>query len=307
MRTKRHLRLLLVTALLALLALGGCARKKKAAATLIVTSFLPVQDLVLDLAGDLPDVQIVNLAPTGAGCPNNYTLTPGDLALVREADIVVLHGLGMDGWLNRRQAGSDSSTWIVLADTLRDLFPNGQRRKFNEQHGAVEPHTWVSPDLLAREALFLGKRLAARIPQHADTILARARALADPLIALHAAYRSLAAETGYPEIAAFHTSFNVLAERVGIRIGLVLQTDPDVPPGPQETAQAIKVLSEGHYAALISEPQIDPQFVRSIQKQSGRTVYTLDPVVTGEPARGALLTAERDNLAELREALGVPQ
>ncbi|MFH0883713.1 MAG: metal ABC transporter substrate-binding protein [bacterium] len=307
MRFRRHLLLPLAAWLIVLLLASGCSQRGKGSGTLIVTSFLPVQDLVLDLAGDFSDVRVTNLAPTGAGCPNHYTLTPGDLALVHQADIVVTHGLGMDGWLKRRKTDRDTSSWFVLADTLKDLYPDVKTLESNEEHNAPRPHTWVAPDLLAREALFLGGHLAATMPQHADTILARARILAATLDSLHGQYRSLADSACHPEIASFHTSFNVLAERTGLRVGLVLQNDPDVPPGPQETAKAIDALKNGRFAALISEPQINPRFVLSVQKESGKTVYTLDPVVTGDPARGALLIAQRDNLAELREALGVTQ
>ena len=303
MHFKRHFFLPLAAGLIAFLLAFGCGQRGKTSKTLIVTSFLPVQDLVLDLVGDLPGVQVANLAPTGGGCPDHYTLTPGDLALVNEADIVVTHGLGLDGWLDRSTSDRDTSNWFLLADTLKDLYPDTKTIEFNEKHGAPQPHTWVAPDLLAREARFLGNHLAAALPQYADSIIARSQSMANSLDSLELQFKALADSAGHPDLASFHSSFNVFAARSGFHIGLVLQNDPDVPPGPQETAQAIKALKGKRFVALISEPQIEPRFVQSIQKQSGRTVYTLDPVVTGEPARGALLSAQRDNLQELREAL----
>jgi len=286
----------------------GCGAQQSKQQIQIVTTFLPLQDMVLDLTHDLPGITSSMLAPASGGCPNHYSMVPGDVAAIRKADIVVVHGMGLDSWMKREKvAETDSSQrWIVVSDTLTGILHHeaaGEDEHGHDHiHGAL-PHAWTSPDLAAMEIEYLARKLAKVIPEHADTLLTRSRLMADTLNTLFSEFKTLVETQNYPQIAVFHSSFNVLAERTGLGIAITLMPDPDTAPGPQETSKLISQLRDRTIAAVIAEPQIDSKFVAMIQKESGRTVYSLDPIVTGEPGTGLFISTIRENLLELEQAL----
>jgi zinc transport system substrate-binding protein len=105
------------------------------------------------------------------------------------------------------------------------------------------------------------------------------------------------------EIALFHDSFTLLFDEIGLNVTLVLQRDPEVPPGPRRSHDLIEALKRGTTKTLIGEPQINPKFASMIQKESGHQIVTLDPLVTGTASPGVLLETLLNNLQELTIAL----
>jgi len=312
----------LLAALFAAIAVAGCGGKNTSPnkGISIVTSFLPVQRLTLDLVHGLDDITVTSIAPTGGGCPHHYSLTPGDLRAAHNADVIVTQGLGIDAFLTpeKLQERKPGSRWVELATALGadttewlheappSVHDDHEQSNGDHDHGdEAIPHAWVSPERAAAEVSLLGTILAKAIPVHADTILDRATHLASQLDTLALAYRAVVDSANNRRIVSMHTSFDVLARDIGLDIVEVIQVDPSVPPGPRDLNTILHVVRRGDVAAVITEPQFRPDLAETISRETGVPVYSLDSGVTGEPAPGTFLSMQRDNLRTLRKALGV--
>ena len=55
--------------------------------------------------------------------------------------------------------------------------------------------------------------------------------------------------------------------------------------------------------ALFAEPQYSPRVAATIARETGATVYVLDPAVTGPASPNAYIDIMEKNLVELQKAL----
>jgi len=95
--SKRGLRFWLVLPLLALI-LGSTASAAGKDKLLVATTFTVIADLAKNVAGEAAD--IVSITRPGSEI-HNYQPTPRDLLRVRDADIVLWNGLGLERWFEK--------------------------------------------------------------------------------------------------------------------------------------------------------------------------------------------------------------
>ena len=65
----------------------------------IVTSFYPIYISTLNIVKDIPNVNLTNMTKAQTGCLHDYQLTPQDLKILENADILVINGAGMEAFL----------------------------------------------------------------------------------------------------------------------------------------------------------------------------------------------------------------
>jgi zinc/manganese transport system substrate-binding protein len=99
----------------------------------VVASFSVIADLVSEVGGE--HVSVTSLVPAGQE-PHEWEPTPRDVAALAEADLVVVNGLGLEGWLDRLVAASGYSGPVIVAS--RDTKP------ILDASGAPDPHAWHS-------------------------------------------------------------------------------------------------------------------------------------------------------------------
>lgn len=99
----------------------------------VVASFSIIADLVSEVGGE--HVSVISLVPAGRE-PHEWEPTPRDVAALREADLVVVNGLGLEGWLDRLVEASGYDGPIVVAS--RDTRP------VLDASGGPDPHAWHS-------------------------------------------------------------------------------------------------------------------------------------------------------------------
>lgn len=152
-------------ALFALLLLAAAAAPAPARADeplRVVASFSVLADLVREIGGD--HVTVASLVPPGAE-PHDWEPKPRDIALLAEADLVVVNGLGLEGWLNRLVAASGYEGPVAVAS--RDVDP------VLTASGAPDPHAWHSLAQVRRYAETIAGELSRISPAHAPEFARR--------------------------------------------------------------------------------------------------------------------------------------
>ena len=101
---------------LALFSTVGCRKPEVTdGRPLVVASFFPLYDFARVLAGT--NFQIVCLVPPG-GDPHAMEASPSAARTVERAHLVLLLGLGMDGWLEKLAAGEQESGRASFLDLM---------------------------------------------------------------------------------------------------------------------------------------------------------------------------------------------
>ena len=120
----------------------------------LTTTFLPITLFTKAVAGDGADVTA--LIPPNTG-PHDFQSKPGDLAALREAQVLVKNGLEMEAFLDKLVSSSGYSQLVVI-DASRgvttidspeepghDEAAPSQEQGHGHSHGAVNPHIWLDP------------------------------------------------------------------------------------------------------------------------------------------------------------------
>ena len=108
------------------------------------------------------------------------------------------------------------------------------------------------------------------------------------------------------DIITFHEAFPYFAEEFNLNIDGVIEVEPDSEPSAKEVENIISIINEKNIKALFTEPQYSSKIADTIAKETGASIYTLDPIVTGdanEDAYDDYIVKMQENLNTLKEAL----
>ena len=146
----------LKTAAAAFIVAGFAAAPSHAAELKAVTSFSILADIAQNVGGERVAVQaLIGANQDGHG----YQPRPSDARAVGAADVVLVNGLGFDGWLERLAASGGAGERVrVAADGIAPLAAAGADEDEGEEHaghddhdhdhaddhdhGPLDPHAW---------------------------------------------------------------------------------------------------------------------------------------------------------------------
>ena len=297
---KKLLSLLLAVSLLAAPALA-CAET-------VVTSFYPIYILALNLLDGIEGVTLTNLADTNTGCLHDYQLQTGDMKQLAQADAFLINGAGMESYLEGvfetfpELTVVDASTGVTLLEDCSDHDHGGEAHDH-----AYNAHIWLDAENAILMVNNLAEGLMAALPAHGEAIAANRDAYVLRLSALDEELTAALAGLPKKDIITFHEAFPYFANAYGLNVAAVVNRDPDDALSPRALAELCNTVKALGNPPLFVEPQYEDVAARTVSRETGAPVYTLDPIVTGPEADVALTYYEdvmRQNLAVLLQALG---
>jgi ABC-type Zn uptake system ZnuABC Zn-binding protein ZnuA len=252
----------------------------------------------------------VNIADTNAAVeailppelgPHGYQLNLKDLQRLRQADLLVLNGLGVDDWILeavRRTTGQGKLPEVVrITDGLKVAL-------LGAEHGApANPHVWLDPSL-AKLALFKIQDGLTRVdPEHARRYADNAAAYGIRLDRLDQELQQGLAGITNRNLATYHDAFPYFARRYGFRVVAVLEEQPNIEPPPRHVVDVMNAIRSYFVPVIFVEPQYNGRLALQMAQDLGIKVATLDVLETGASSPDYYETAMRRNLAVLQENL----
>ena len=268
----------------------------------IVTSFYPMYISTLNIVKDIPDVEVINMTAPQTGCLHDYSLSTKDLKTLSSADIFVINGAGMESFLDD-VIDEYSDLKIIEASNGISLIEDTDH---DEHEHYVNPHVWVSISKNIEEVSNIAKELSAFDPNHASEYEANADAYIAKLENLRTEMHAALDNVNNKDIITFHEAFPYFAEEFNLNIAGVIEVEPDSEPSAKEVENIISIINEKNIKALFTEPQYSSKIADTIAKETGASIYTLDPIVTGdanEDAYDDYIVKMQENLNTLKEAL----
>ena len=268
----------------------------------IVTSFYPMYISTLNIVKDIPDVEVINMTAPQTGCLHDYSLSTKDLKTLSSADIFVINGAGMESFLDD-VIDEYSDLKIIEASNGISLIEDTNH---DEHEHDVNPHVWVSISKNIEEVSNIAKELSAFDPNHASEYEANADAYIAKLENLRTEMHAALDNVNNKDIITFHEAFPYFAEEFNLNIAGVIEVEPDSEPSAKEVENIISIINEKNIKALFTEPQYSSKIADTIAKETGASIYTLDPIVTGdanEDAYDDYIVKMQENLNTLKEAL----
>ncbi len=284
-----------VTALAAAaLVAAGTSRAGEARTNLnVVASFYPIYVATLNVVGHNPGVSVSSMAQPTAGCLHDYQMRTDDMVALSAADVFVVNGAGMEAFLDKAVRQAPRMT-VIDASRGIDLLRDG---------GQPNPHVWVSIARHMQQVANIAAGLAAADPGRAERYRQNAAVYTNRLAALRVRMQAGLKDLKTRDIVTFHEAFPYFAEEFGLRIVATIAREPGSEPSGRELARTIQAVRRAGVKALFAEPQYAPRVAETIARETGATVYVLDPAVTGPASPNAYIEIMEKNLAELQRAL----
>lgn len=270
-----------------------------ALAETVVASFYPIYLFALNLTNGLPDVAVRSLAAPTSGCLHDYQLQTGDMKALSAADVFLINGAGMEGYLSNVFETFPALPVVDASEGVELLA--------EEEHGEMNAHVWLDASNAQRMVGNLAEGLMAALPAHAEAIAANRDAYLARLSALDQELRDGLRELPRRDIVTFHEAFPYFANAYGLHVAAVINREPGDALSPAKLAELVELVRGLGAPPLFVEPQYEDMAAQTISRETGAPVYTLDPVVTG-PEESIPLdyyeTVMRRNMQVLQEALG---
>ncbi len=270
-----------------------------AAAPLKVVVSLPaLLSWTENVAGTNADIE--GILPPEIG-PHGYRLGLKDLQHLRQANVVIVNGLGVDDWIVeavRRTTGQGGLPMIVqVSGAMSGLLLGGE-------HGAPpNPHVWLDPSLAKLAVAKIQLALSTADPEHARAYAEGAAAYALRLDALDQELQKGIDGLTNRNIVIYHDAFPYFARRYGLRIVAVVEEQPNFEPPPRHVAEVMNAIRANAVPVIFIEPQYNGRLAQQIAKDLGVKTAAMDVLETGDGSPGFYETAMRRNLAVLLENL----
>lgn len=290
---------------------AGCERKQTPALTtatgrpLVVASFFPLYDFARQIGGT--NVEVRCLVPPG-GDPHAAEPNPSAAEAVTKADLVLLLGLGMDGWVEKLSS-ADHKTGVV---TLAADFPVHKMGKaalaeFSPEASPdeIDPHVWMDPVLAQTLAQRITDQLVKLVPDHRDEITARGKAFLAELQKLDGEYAAACAPFPNRQVVTFHGAYSYLFARYHLTVAGVIEEYPGDEPSAEYLRKLVDVMRLLKVKVIFAEPQLSDRPAQVIAQELGGRVETLDPCETILPDApdATYLERQRKNIKALASAL----
>lgn len=289
----------------------GIALAQAGAKLKVVASFTILADITRQVAGERATVTSL-VGPNGDA--HVYRATPADAKTLREADIVVVNGLGFEGFMPRLIASSGTKASIVTA--TKGLKPleikasdgHGHGHSHGHSHGKHDPHAWQSIDAVKLFVANIRDGLIARDPAGTETYKANATTYLASLDALKSELNGLIAAIP-PErrvIVTNHDAFGYFGRDFGFRMEAVQGISTESEPSARDVARIIRIVKEKRARAVFVENMTDPRIGEQLAKETGAklggTLYS-DALTDEKGPAPTYLALMRHNATMLAAAL----
>lgn len=298
---------LLCLVFLSLLVINGCGANDASKATVspaqnlspktvtIAASFYPMYIFTLNVARDIPNVKVIDMTKSTAGCLHDYAVTPEDMKNLEGASVLITNGAGMESFLAK------------VTSQIKDLkivdSSKGIQLIKGEGDEGDNPHVWVSISNAITQVQNIGDQLARLDPNNATKYQENTQAYIKKLEAERDKMHQALDSVRNRDIVTFHEAFPYFAKEFNLNIAGVIEREPGSEPSAKELAETIDQVKSLQVNALFAEPQYPVKAIETIAKATGAKIYTLDPVVTGPMEADAYIKIMDSNLKSLQEAL----
>lgn len=260
----------------------------------IVVTIPPLAELATRLAPSGASVTI--LMPPGRS-EHGHEFTPGDLARLARADVVVYVGLGLEPqvemFLAQRPDPRRREVCFATAVGIHQTDHHHHNHDHDHDHGecdhdGTDPHLWLDPELVRRLVPVLSGAIGSALkssgresPEAVHALIQAEEDLERDIAALDAEFRTALEPLRGMPIVTHHNAWGRLADRYGLRIAAVLRPIESAEPTPGQVAQAVSAIREQGASMIFVEPQFDAAPARRVADAAGASVGVLDPIGDG--------------------------
>ncbi len=229
----------------------------------VATTFTVIADMARNVAGD--KAEVVSITKPGAEI-HNYQPTPRDILSVRDADLVLWNGLGLELWFERFFAQLGDKPAAVLTDGIEPIAIGA-----GPYEGKPNPHAWMSPTAALVYVDNIRDALSAQDPANAATYATNAgRYKGEIMASVEPLRASLAAlPEGRRWLVTSEGAFSYLARDFGLKELYLWPINSDSQGTPQQVRRVVDTVKAEAIPVVFSESTVSPDPANQVARETG--------------------------------------
>jgi zinc/manganese transport system substrate-binding protein len=267
----------------------------------VLATFSILGDFVKNVGGDR--VEVATLVGPNSDA-HVYAPAPADAKKVADAKVVIVNGLGYEGWMSRLAKASGSKAPVVVASkgVKERKAPGGHG------HGGADPHAWQS---VANAKIYVANIRDALIeadPAGKAAYEANAAAYLGKLDALDQDVKATVAAipADRRKIISTHDAFGYFQQAYGVEFIAPQGVSTEAEPSARDVARIITQVKKQKIPAVFLENIADPRLMERIAQESGARVggklYS-DALTDAKGDAPTYLDMMRHNIKQISTAL----
>tara|TARA_Y100000817_G_scaffold138002_1_gene108210 strand:+ start:2173 stop:3174 length:1002 start_codon:yes stop_codon:yes gene_type:complete len=280
----------------------------------VVTSIKPIHSLVSYI---MDGVGTPDLIVDGYNSPHGFSLKPSHAKMLQEADMVVYVGEGIEEFLEKPlESISKNSVKFELMNQSgikklkfreRNIFEDhddhddhghGKKKKDDHDehdkkakkddhddhghddhghgHGEFDPHIWLDP----MNAKIIVKKVTNQLSkldnENSSIYKSNSKKALKEIDKLIKEVKSSINKDA--KVVVFHDAYQYFEKRFNVNIIGALTVNTDVLPGAEQLAEIREVIEHEKVTCVLSEPQFNPDIVKTIANDTKINSGVLDPL-----------------------------
>jgi zinc transport system substrate-binding protein len=300
----------------------------------VIASFYPLYEFSKNVGGEKAEVSV--FIPIGIE-PHDWEPSTGDLLELKQADIFVYNGGGMEPSVEQLiDSGEYSDVLFVETASGIDLIKTEEEHEeehtdeehADEEHGEADgltieedhedenehdhdlpydPHIWLDPILAKEQVATIKDALIKVDPANAQHYEDNANKYSAKLDELDSKIMSELSNCKKDTIVPFHNAFTYFGNRYGINIHALSGLAPESEATAGELKEFVDFVKENEIKIIFAEELIDPRLAKVLADEAGAQVLTLSPLegISQQELLGGVTYLDKmeENLQNIKIAL----
>lgn len=270
-------RILLIAAAALSLALPqpALAQDKPQEKVKVLASFSILGDLVREVGGERVEVSTLVGPNTDM---HGFQPTPAHAKAVAGAKLVVINGLGLEGWADRLvKSANYKGARLVATKGVKALTAEHEGHGHNHKHkhsDRYDPHAWQEVANVKIYVANIRDALSGVDPVGRETYAKNASAYLQKLEALEGEIKGLFAGLSEKErrVITSHDAFHYFGDAYGIEFLAAQAAGGDTQPSARDVARLIQQMRKQGVKAIFVENISNPRIIEQIAKETGAKI-----------------------------------
>ena len=265
----------------------------------IVATTLPVYDFTAAIC-EGTDLTVGRLVTESVSCLHDYSLQVSQMRMIESADMIVISGAGLEGFLEDALSGSQQ---IIDASVNAHMHTGGHHHDGDDHHAhdhEQDPHIWLSTENAAVMASNICDQLCNTYPQYQSLFHENLTALQQKLIDLQCYGDEQLQQLRNRELITFHDGFAYFAESFNLEILEAIEEESGSEASAAEIIHLVNLIQAHQLPAVFTETSGSDACASVLAAETGVKVFTLDMAMAGN----SYFDAMYHNINTVKEALG---
>ena len=257
----------------------------------IMTSCNPMYLATVNVVGDIDGVSVSNLSQPTTGCLHDYTLTTEDMKNLSKADVLIVNGGGMEGYLDDVIAAYPDLPIINTFEEVEDDYPilieeesdEDEQTSTDEEHHHDEganSHIWMSEDIYAGQVNAIAEGLAQVDSSNKAAYISNAGVFIDTMNA-DIDKQDLDNILAGSNVAILHEAFAYTAQSLGANVVATMDLDEERQVSAGEVSEFIQAIETNEVKIVFAEYDYGHDMGKLIEEQTDAKVVYLETLVHG--------------------------